>query len=658
MTFKIIHPKFSLCHHGEPINNYGDYGITIAATAAIIAKTFSFVITLCVAPTFDTTLQLCQQHTTSSLAASRDTKATPIRPSQSSHHGASRDVDGNNCSTKTGGTPLIARRWLRGRQLIATWCPLFLLLTNSHAHETSSGNDTTSSCGYLNEPTQQRAAPPWTPPWPPPSVTSDEQSMAGLDGDTATSTTKHKAEKYSLEGHHDRCPAENFRSESFKPSGIDSEVNSWDLLLSVPQNDRWSLLWLVVLEGIGDPSPTTNSRHRKEDAKIEVIHSQPHQKIEVKPASRRSDNQVTSIFTGNFAQGVLILSQSTLLHPSCFHLSSQYPLSSKMTRPSSRSPSSLLSATKASSARTRSSQCLKEKTTLGMDISETVTRDSAFNAPPTTDAAHPADVPVASHRATAGDVAGLRVSTVVAKASPSVEPSAGDDSIKALDIGTVTSASSSTTAGDSPAITAGGGVAPTAIAEPKPSLKPTGVTDLNVTAGDARFDALAQPDGAPSVASVIGTPYGEAKANIAREAGVDRPKITSAPTTATTQDAKDSVPSPSSLFTNPGLSVADSIAQATDALAAEALDATDGAFTTVADAIEADTFGSGMDATIEGPGRAKLTHKDSGTSPTTEPGLSLEFNQDGPEFNTMDEAGVSGHGFGLGTVTPRVIDST
>ena len=96
---------------------------------------------------------------------------------------------------------------------------------------------------------------------------------------------------------------------------------------------------------------------------------------------------------------------------------------------------------------------------------------------------------------------------------------------------------------------------------------------------------------APSVASVTGISYGETIANVAREAGVDQPEFTSAPATATAQDAKDSVPSSPSLFTNPGLPDADSIAQATDALAAEVLDATDGAFTTVADAIEA-----GLDA--------------------------------------------------------------
>jgi len=62
---------------------------------------------------------------------------------------------------------------------------------------------------------------------------------------------------------------------------------------------------------------------------------------------------------------------------------------------------------------------------------------------------------------------------------------------------------------------------------------------------------------------------------------------------------------------------------ATDALAAEALDATDGAFPSVADAIEAANFGSGI----------------------------------GPAVNSFDGSGVPGRGNGSGTVTPSGIDS-
>jgi len=64
-------------------------------------------------------------------------------------------------------------------------------------------------------------------------------------------------------------------------------------------------------------------------------------------------------------------------------------------------------------------------------------------------------------------------------------------------------------------------------------------------------------------------------------------------------------------------------AQATDALAAEALDATDGAFPSVADAIEAANFGSGI-------------------------GLAV---------NSFDESGVPGRGNGSGAVTPSGFDS-
>jgi len=46
-------------------------------------------------------------------------------------------------------------------------------------------------------------------------------------------------------------------------------------------------------------------------------------------------------------------------------------------------------------------------------------------------------------------------------------------------------------------------------------------------------------------------------------------------------------------------------AQATDALAAEVLNATDGAFPTVADAIQAANFGSGIDDDIVATGVAK-----------------------------------------------------
>jgi len=58
-------------------------------------------------------------------------------------------------------------------------------------------------------------------------------------------------------------------------------------------------------------------------------------------------------------------------------------------------------------------------------------------------------------------------------------------------------------------------------------------------------------------------------------------------------------------------------AQATDVRAAEALDATDGAFPSVANAIEAANLGSGIDATIEAPGVAMHIHKDSGTRHAT-----------------------------------------
>jgi len=74
---------------------------------------------------------------------------------------------------------------------------------------------------------------------------------------------------------------------------------------------------------------------------------------------------------------------------------------------------------------------------------------------------------------------------------------------------------------------------------------------------------------------------------------------------------------------NPLSTAASADAQARDALAAEALDATDGPFSSVADAIEAANFGCGV----------------------------------GPAVNSFDEGGVPGRGYGSGTVTPSGFDS-
>jgi len=87
-----------------------------------------------------------------------------------------------------------------------------------------------------------------------------------------------------------------------------------------------------------------NSRYKKEDTKIEVNHRHAHRKT----------------------VPLLILLQNTFVVSSSFYPFFQDPYPTMTTRPSRKAPSSLLSATKASSARTRSSSRLKAKVAVDM----------------------------------------------------------------------------------------------------------------------------------------------------------------------------------------------------------------------------------------------------------------------------------------------------
>ena len=130
-----------------------------------------------------------------------------------------------------------------------------------------------------------------------------------------------------------KCP-----TEKFSQSGLEHllPISLWPpiprAVTPVPQ---------AVTPTAASRSPCHHSRHRKEDTKIEGNHRYLHQKTEVIPSDP----------TG-YGKSILILLQNTLFVPSCFYPFSQCSPSNMTTRPSSRSPSSLLSATKASSART------------------------------------------------------------------------------------------------------------------------------------------------------------------------------------------------------------------------------------------------------------------------------------------------------------------
>ena len=215
-----------------------------------------------------------------------------------------------------------------------------------------------------------------------------------------------------------------------------------------------------------------------------------------------------------------------LLYPRYFHPSFQDPFSN-MTPRSSRSPSSLLSATKASSARIRSSQRLKERAEAdnGSHVS-----GSEYNASKAMEVV-----------TVAGTIAGPDAGAVVGAAAETVAPAS-----------IIPTAASVAMVGDGLPVTT------------KPT--PSGTSNASVIVPNCTSEPaqVAPADACASDATNVG-----AKSLATASFG---PLPASA--TATTQDAKDSVPSPSSLFTNP-------------------------AFTTVPDAIEAVNFGTTTEATVD-----------------------------------------------------------
>ena len=122
--------------------------------------------------------------------------------------------------------------------------------------------------------------------------------------------------------------------------------------------------------------------------------------------------------------------------------------------------------------------------------------------------------------------------------------------------------------------------------------------------------------------------------------------------------------------TQPDTPVVDSLgsgdAQATDALAAEAIDATEGAFPTVADAIEAANFGSGIGLAVNsfdeggGPGLGYGSGTPSGfdskptATPSVDPSVECQTVRK-PGFQTASKAPLSMHMQAPGTTKPSTV---
>ena len=282
---------------------------------------------------------------------------TLIRTTKFSHHGdASTSFNGDSiiggrrhhCRTGRPFCPVLLRDYSRCRcdRLLAststtdrwTWVLLSTVLALSVTSLPSSqASRLIRLPGHLEySGGRYFSSSPWPlpPPWPPPWVASQTSSPPSL----------LRVIEACDESSRKQCSSEKFSQDQYNPRH-----------LGCFRRERISQ----------DTSPVTTHL-----GKIEVTLNF--------PCHREAD------------PSMLILSPTSLLYSRYFHSPVQDPSVTMTTRPSSRAPSSLLSATKASTARIRSSQRLKDRNdaTLGM-TSEVATGPSPIvgKASPTPSAA-------------------------------------------------------------------------------------------------------------------------------------------------------------------------------------------------------------------------------------------------------------------------------
>jgi len=300
MSSKISHPNFS--HHGEPINNYGDPIITIAATAATIVKLLSFVI-----------YDACRRYSTVILFQRRPS------PRQSSRN-----------------------------FLLLCFATSFIIGPVDANNRTKDGVSVTQ-CGR---------APPWPPPRAaPPFLSRYHDELSWCASVKYFHTATKDAIDYQLTHRVINSPSEKF---SRGVTRLDLEhLFEWQLhqqpttRLDLEHLFKWHLRRQLSM--LSQPCPTRVPRkpcitHRLRKARSALMQAtdQNH------PHARRVQSAYWDPNQTQVESHRLILSQDT-----SFVISQRFPSFATMTtRPSRKSPSSLLSATMASSARTRSSSRL------------------------------------------------------------------------------------------------------------------------------------------------------------------------------------------------------------------------------------------------------------------------------------------------------------